>query len=140
MNEIGRLLREGDPVARESFPAVEIDGMLGRLRGAAERRVLDMDVARAPWGAAWRVTATALACAAVILVAVLASDIPPVLDAGIGRQRGDRALAADPGVDRVRPQRVNQPAAAVMPVRQLQFSTPEGVRVFWTFNPDFQEN
>jgi len=130
MNEIGQLLRDSDPVAGESFPAVEIDRMLGRLRLEAERGVLQTGDDRVPFGAVWRVMATSLTCAAVVLVAVVAQR----------ESRTGRVAVAEHGPERGRLQRADQPAAAVVPVRQLQFDTPEGIRVFWTFDPDFQEN
>ena len=130
MKEIGRLLREGDPVARESFPATEVDGMLGRLRFEAERGMLEAQIERVPWGTGWRVIVTTFACVAGVLVAVSASRELPV----------DRALGVPQGTEPARVQPLARPVTAVVPVRQLQFSTPEGVRVFWTFDPDFQEN
>ena len=141
MKDIGRLLREGDPVARESFPAMEVDGMLGRLRFEAERGAPATGRERQPWGAAWRAMATALACVAVLAVAVLAWR----------DSAADRASMTERSPERVRAQRVQRvdvaeaaadagPVRQVVPVRHLQFATPEGVRVFWTFDPDFQEN
>lgn len=134
MTDIGRLLRHGDPVVGESFPAGAVDGMLGRLRLEAERGALGAETAteraHLPWGTAWRVMATALTCVAVFAVAVLARrESPPPAASAVDRSP-DRRHA--PGSDR--------PATSVVPVRHLQFSTPEGIRVFWTFDPDFQEN
>lgn len=132
MKEIGRLLRDGDPVARESFPAMEVDGMLARLRFEAERQVLEAQGERVSSGTAWRVIATSFACIAGLLVATSAP-----------RQRQRASARVVDVSQRSAPPRA-QPGArsapAVVPVRQLQFSTPEGVRVFWTFDPDFQEN
>ena len=132
MNELGQLLRDSDPVAGESFPAVEIDRMLGRLRLEAERGVLQTGDGRLAFGGVWRVMATSLTCAAIVLVVVVAQR-----DSRTGRAVAERS----PEGGRV--QRADQPAIAdahVVPVRQLQFDTPEGIRVFWTFDPDFQEN
>jgi hypothetical protein len=130
MTDIARLLRDGDPVAGESFPAGAVDGMLGRLRLEAERGALAADSAPLAWGIAWRVMATALTCVALFAVAVLARRESPLPAASAVDRSPDRRHA--PGSDR--------PATSVVPVRHLQFSTPEGIRVFWTFDPDFQEN
>ena len=130
MTDIGRLLREGDPIAGESFPAGAVDGMLGRLRLEAERSVLAAETVPLAWGLTWRVMATALTCVAIFAVAVLARrESPP-----------PRASTVDRSADRLHVRGGNQPATSVVPVRHLQFSTPEGIRVFWTFDPDFQEN
>jgi hypothetical protein len=149
MNQLGRLLRDSDPVAGESFPAVEIDRMLGRLRLEAERGVLQTCDDRVPSGAVWRVIAASLTCAAVVLVAVVAQRESPASRAvvgargpeGVGVQRAGRSVVADARADlsAVAVAKV-EAQAHVVPVRQLQFATPEGIRVFWTFDPDFQEN
>lgn len=130
MTGIGRLLREGDPIAGESFPAGTVDGMLGRLRLEAERSALAAENVPLAWGITWRVMAMALTCVALFAVAVLARrESPP-----------PRATAIDRSADRLHAPGGDRPAASVVPVRHLQFSTPEGIRVFWTFDPDFQEN
>lgn len=130
MTDIGGLLRAGDPVAGESFPAGVVDGMLGRLRLEAERSAIAIDTVPLAWGATWRVMATALTCVALFAVAVLARrESPPPRESSLNRS-ADRLPAQD-GV---------RSAVSVVPVRHLQFSTPEGIRVFWTFDPDFQEN
>ena len=139
MKELGQLLRDSDPVAGESFPVVAIDRMLGRLRLEAEGGDRQTGDDRVRFGVAWRVTATSLACAAVVLVAAVAQR----------ESRTGRVVVVENGPERGRVQRADQLAVAdarakapahVVPVRQLQFATPEGIRVFWTFDPDFQEN
>ena len=130
MKELGQLLRDSDPVAGESFPVVAIDRMLGRLRHEAEGGDRQTGDDRVRFGVAWRVTATSLACAAVVLVAAVAQR----------ESRTGRVVVVENGPERGRVQRADQLATAVVPVRQLQFATPEGIRVFWTFDPDFQEN
>jgi hypothetical protein len=129
MTDVSRLLRESDPVTGELFPAAEVDGMLGRLRLEAERSVLVTEREHVPWGTAWRVMATALTLVAIVAVTLLARrDLPA---------RGAAVADRSPDV-RVPPR--DRPPTSVVPVRHLQFSTPEGIRVFWTFDPDFQEN
>ena len=128
MTDIGGLLREGDPVSAENFPAGAVYGMLGRLRLEAERSMPASEHVHVPWGSAWRVMATALTCVAIAAVVVLARREPP------------RTAMTEFGPDRVHAQRGDRPVTNVVPVRHLQFSTPEGIRVFWTFDPDFQEN
>jgi hypothetical protein len=130
MTDIGRLLREGDPVAGESFPAGAVDGMLGRLRLEAERSAPAAETVTPALGITWRVMATALTCVAIFAVAVLARRESPPPRAPAVERSADRLHG--PGSDRQR--------TSVVPVRHLQFSTPEGIRVFWTFDPDFQEN
>ena len=134
MTDIGRLLREGDPIAGESFPAGAVDGMLSRLRLEAERSVVAAErateSAHLTWGTAWRAMATAMTCVALFAVAVLARREVPATGAAV----------AERGADRVHVPRGVRPVTSVVPVRHLQFSTPEGIRVFWTFDPDFQEN
>ena len=137
MTDIGRLLREGDPVAGEPFPAAAVDGMLGRMRleaersvAAAESRVVAAESVHLTWGMAWRAMATAMTAAAIVAVAVLARRELPAAPTAVVERSPDRLHVR--GGDR--------PATNVRPVRHLQFSTPEGIRVFWTFDPDFQEN
>ena len=130
MTDIERLLREGDPIAGESFPAGAVDGMLGRLRLEAERHAIATETPPLAWGVTWRVVATALTCVALFAVAVLARRESPPL----------RPSSVDRSADRLHAQSSDRSAAGVVPVRHLQFSTPEGIRVFWTFDPDFQES
>ena len=139
MTDIGHLLREGDPVAGEPFPASAVDGMQGRLRLEAERSVLAPEGGHLPWGTAWRAMTTALTCVVIVAITVLARRESPAAGPVTARdpdrvqaQRADRAVVADP--------RDRRTPTQVVPVRHLQFSTPEGIRVFWTFDPDFQEN
>ena len=130
MTDLSRLLRDGDPVVGELFPAAEVDGMLGRLRLEAERGVLVTEREQVPWGTAWRVMVTALTCVAIVAMTAIARRALPAHGAAV----------AGRGPDRMHVQRIDRSAASVVPVRHLQFSTPEGIRVFWTFDPNFQES
>ena len=108
MNDWRTALREGDPGAHAALTGDEVE----RVRRAVLSAV-PMSRQAAPW-------------AQPLLVAVTIA-----LMIGSGAMMGRRAADAD--ADAVRP----APVADDEPVaRQLQFSTPGGTRIIWTFNPD----
>lgn len=136
MSDIYDLLRAGDPIRDEGLPpVVRVDRMLQRLRADApggdahapavvdrRRRTLRRLVAVGGLSVAFAIVATALL-----------------------RQHGRQpsSHSSDPMVPDMAPASMTLKRAPssrnVVPVRHLQFETPEGIKVFWTFNPDLPE-
>ena len=114
MKDVGRLLRNADPLAHEEglppSAVTEMRRAIVAAAGDAERH--------AGW---WP---TPLVVAATVAMTVAAGVM-------VGRSlawRGAQTAAARP-----------QPASAavISPRRQLQFATPGGTRIIWVFDPDF---
>ena len=115
MNEIGRLLREGDPLAGEpSLSAADIQQMRRAVVAAA------VSSRPAPW---WPHPIVVAATIALTLTAsvVLGRWLPPAPADGDGRAATQVPASSVP-----------EPAR-----RQLQFATPGGTRIIWVFNSDF---
>jgi hypothetical protein len=112
MKTISELLRESDPVAED--PALtdpEIAAMRRAVIKAAERAEM-----RAPlWT---RPVAIAAMVVVMIAVGVTAGRRLPAPSA---TERVARSASVSPGGER----------------RQLQFATPGGTRIIWTFDPQF---
>jgi hypothetical protein len=118
MNDVGRLLRDADPLAREEG--------LSRVTTADMRRAIVTAARDASRPAVW--WPRPLVVAATVAVTLSAGVI-------IGRAlplRDSRAVSA-------RPESSSSAAAAVANAkrRQLQFATPGGTRIIWVFDPDF---
>ena len=117
MNNISKLLREGDPFAGEpSLSAADIREM--------RRAVMAADVARQPasW---WPQPILVAATIALTLTASVALGrwLPPPRQTVHG---DGRAATQVPEVALPEPAR-----------RQLQVATPGGTRIIWVFNSDF---
>ena len=111
-HDLRRRLREADPVAAEPPPSPD---EMARMR----RTILTASPARAAPRSRPRAT---LALAAILTIAAAAGAVSA------------RRFAA---------QQVEQPAAleasaVTAPRTQVQFSTPGGTRIIWTFDPAFQ--
>lgn len=112
MKDIGRLLRDGDPVALESeMPAAEVQ--------AVRRTVLAALETGEPAMSRWPGPLLAAAAVAAALVAGVAVGLRRPAPGGpsIG------TAAHGTGADRVH--------------RQLQFASPGGTRIIWVFDPEF---
>ena len=131
MRDLGEVLRDADPVRYEPMPHPDaVSRLLDRLRAEIDGNAGDRHVERVRWGTAWGVVAASFACLVMVSTTWLWLREPrPTgpLDSVSGSMQGERLREETSG-------------GAAVPVRHLQFSTPEGIRVFWTFNPDFQEN
>ena len=103
------LLREGDPAADARLPAPDAE----RMRRVVVAATREAQPAPFPWH-------RPLAMAALVVMMI-----------GVGAAIGQRADWAD----------APAPGAAVLDDdgdrRQLQFSTPGGTRIIWTFNSEF---
>jgi hypothetical protein len=115
MKDVGDLLREADPVARErGLSPDEINRMRRAIVSAAGR-----DSATAIW---WPTPILVAATVAVTLVAgVVVGRWLPSHDAAMAGDRGGASPAAPASPER----------------RQLQFASPGGTRIIWVFDPDF---
>ena len=110
MNDLKRLLLEGDPAAGDrSLSDTQADVMRRQITNAARQP----DVLRTPWQ-------QPLAVAAMVALTVAAGII-----AGERLSRSDVPTLEPSG------------AAPEDSRRQLQFSTPGGTRIIWVFDPDF---
>ena len=130
MSELKDLLSAGDPARVESQPTgPELDQLLCRLQAeaAASGSIAHPRGGLSP-GVALRVVATGVAFGvALVLVTYPAWRRQP--------------SAPGDGAAQVLPQPPDGTAAhPPVEVRHLQFATPEGVRVFWTFDPNFNED
>lgn len=115
MKDVGDLLREADPVAREARLSPDEINRMRRTVVAA----VDLGVATTTW---WPTPILLAATVAVTLVAgVVVGRWLPARDAAIGGNRGG----------------VSSPSSASRERRQLQFATPGGTRIIWVFDPDF---
>ena len=113
MKDIGRLLRDGDPLAHEpEMPPTEVRAVRRAVLGALETT----DRASSRWpGPLFSAAAVAAALVAGVAVglrtpAPRSSDVgtPPTYEAGASRGP-----------------------------RQLQFASPGGTRIIWVFDPEF---
>lgn len=110
MKDLGTLLRETDPVAREEgLSPADVAGMRRAIVAAA-----DHGSAIAVW---WPRPLVVAATVAVTLVGGVV----------VGRRLPPRDAAVS----------VPSPSATAHDRRQLQFATPGGTRIIWTFDPDF---
>jgi hypothetical protein len=115
MKDVGDLLREADPVAREGrLPPDDINRMRRAVVAAVDRE--------SPTAVWWPTPIIVAATVAVTLVSgVLVGRWLPSQDGAIARDSGDASSAA--------------PASPAR--RQLQFASPGGTRIIWVFDPDF---
>jgi hypothetical protein len=116
MNDLKRLLAEGDPLAREpEMSDVDIQAMRRTILSEARLQ-------QAP-AALWGLQPLALAVALVVCLSVGVS---------IGLRLGDdgfrKTAAATPA------SRANGPAVHIP--RQLQITSPGGTRIIWTFHQE----
>ena len=115
MTDIGRLLRHGDPVAREpEMTPADVESVRRAVLGAIE----------APGRAASRWPGPLLAAAAV------AAAIVAGVAVGL-RTPAPRLPAIGAESTRV--------SGEVRAQRQLQFASPGGTRIIWVFDPEFNQ-
>jgi len=109
MKSLADWLREGDPIARDP-------GLAQDESAALRRRVVQEASVRRDQRFGWREPLTLVGALALLIIA---------------------AMVTDRRVPVPQPQRGSalQPSPAER--RQLQFSTPGGTRIIWTFDPDF---
>lgn len=108
MTPLRDLLRESDPLTgAESLPETDL--------AAIRRRLVAEAAGRPPTRPVWQ-EAVALATVVGLMI-------------GIGATTGRRVRPA-PIIPPVGPRQPSEP-------RQLQFATPGGTRIIWTFDPDF---
>jgi hypothetical protein len=111
MKTLAELMREGDPLSRDP-------GLSESEASAIRRRVVSEAAGQPVRRVAWR-NAVAIAAAVAVMIGVGITNgrrLPPPSMAAT-------AMDADP----------TRPAER----RQLQFSTPGGTRIIWTFDSDF---
>jgi len=113
MNDLKQQLIEGDPVAREP----ELDDF--HAQTMRQRMLFEARAEREGFSRAWRLRPIAVAGA---LAACLVAGV------GIGLRINEPAPSTFVG----RPADGRQ-----APPRQLQFSTPGGTRIIWTFHQEF---
>lgn len=113
MTDIGRLLRDGDPVAREpEMTAADVQAVRRAMLDAIEVP----DQARSRWPGPL-LAAAAVAAAIVAGVAVgQRTPAPPTSAIGTESTRASSTVHAQ---------------------RQLQFASPGGTRIIWVFDPEF---
>jgi len=115
MKDVGDLLREADPVAREGrLPPDDINRMRRAVVAAVDRE--------SPTAVWWP---TPILVAATVAVTLVAGGVVgrwlPSHDAATAGDRGGAAPAAPASPER----------------RQLQFASPGGTRIIWVFDPEF---
>ena len=116
MIEIGKLLRDSDPLANEpALAAADIE----RMRRAAMSHLSGPPTARWPQPVLVAVTIALTLIASI----ALGRRLPPPRGAAIG--------------DDVTPSQAHDPVSPEPSRRQLQFATPGGTRIIWVFNSDF---
>jgi hypothetical protein len=114
MKDVGRILRNADPLAREGeLPPSAVTDMRHAIVAAAR--------GAEPAAAWWPRPILVAATVAITLVA------------GVTMGRWLPWRNARPAA--VRPEASS--AAVSAPRRQLQFATPGGTRIIWVFDPDF---
>ena len=110
MKTLADWMREDDPLRRDP-------GLSDDESAALRRRVVQEASGRQPRRLGWREPLTLVGALALLIIAAMVTDRrPPV--------RQTAALVPTAPVE------VPQP-------RQLQFSTPGGTRIIWTFDPEF---
>jgi hypothetical protein len=115
MRDVGDLLREGDPIAREGGMSA---GDISRMRRAVVAAA-DHESAMTAW---WpRPILVAATVAVTIVAGVIVGRRLPSHDAAIAD------LAREP----------SSRTAASAERRQLQFASPGGTRIIWVFDPEF---
>jgi hypothetical protein len=113
VKDIGRVLRNADPLAREEgLPADAVSDMRRAIVAAAK------EVPQPGW---WPRPLLVGATVATMLIGGVAA--------------GSRLLWRDAGTTTIQP--ATSSAAADSPRRQLQFATPGGTRIIWVFDPEF---
>jgi hypothetical protein len=113
MKDVGRLLQDGDPVAREpEMPAADVRGVRRAVLAALETT----DRATSRWPGP-------LLAAATVAAALVAG-----VSVGL---RSPASRSSTPGT-------VSTHATGAAPAqRQLQFASPGGTRIIWVFDPEF---
>ena len=125
MTDVGKLLREVDPIDREAAPSSDSIARLRQLVVAAETRPTPI-----MWPRPVLVAATiALALTASVLVGSRLTP-PASQTIGSGSAIGSRSVGS--GFSRTLPETPDSPT-----LRQLQFATPGGTRIIWVFDPEF---
>ena len=110
MKTLADWMREGDPIVRDP-------GLSDDESAALRRRIVHEASVRREQRFGWREPLTLVGALALLIIAAMVTD-----------QRAPvRHTAANAGA---------QPAPSGER-RQLQFSTPGGTRIIWTFDPDF---
>ena len=130
MTDVGRWLRDADPLARD-----EVQGLSPLDRQAMRRAMLTALDARTTAPVLWPHPLAIAATVALTLAAgvIVGRRLPPPRETQfsatlpLGGTRGGQ-----PGVDA----RAENVAAVAR--RQLQFATPGGTRVIWVFDPEFE--
>jgi hypothetical protein len=113
-----RLLREGDPAADAVMPEPAANAAMSEDDAQSIRRVVVAAVQESTTASRWWSQPLALAAMVVLMF---------VSGAIAGHRLTPRPLAPVPA---------QAPPAPEEP-RQLQFATPGGTRIIWTFNPEF---
>ena len=117
MNDVGRLLRDADPLTKEAGLSPSTAGDLRRAIVAAAR---DATKSAVWWPKPLAVAATVVVTST---AGVLLGRALPRHDARTASVRTERPSSSAPAADSER--------------RQLQFATPGGTRIIWVFDPDF---
>jgi len=111
MKTLADWMREGDPVGRDP-------GLSDDESATMRRRLVHEAAGRAERRLGWREPLTLVGALALLLLAATVTEQPRPAPA-----RDDAELAAQPARSAER--------------RQLQFATPGGTRIIWTFDPEF---
>ena len=111
MKTLADWIREGDPVARD--PRLSEDES-----AALRRRVIHEAAGRTERRLRWREPLTLVGALALLMLAAVMTE------------------HARPSAARTEAEALARPARSAER-RQLQFATPGGTRIIWTFDPDF---
>lgn len=117
MNDVGRLLRDADPLAKEEE--------LSASTASDMRRAIMVAVRDTSQRAAWRpkpLLVAATVAATLIAGVTVGRLLPPPSAPTAGERPATSGVSA---------------AASDSSRRQLQFATPGGTRIIWVFDPDF---
>jgi|RhiMetdeSRZDD1v2_1073273.scaffolds.fasta_scaffold01017_6 hypothetical protein len=114
MKDVGDLLRDGDPIAREGGMS---DADISRMRRAVVSAANHESAMTAWWPRPILIAATV---AVTIVAGVIVGHRLPPRDAAIDD------IASAPSSRTVSAER-----------RQLQFASPGGTRIIWVFDPEF---
>jgi hypothetical protein len=120
MTDVGRWLRDADPLARGRDGAEALSALDAR---AMRRAMVDALDVRQRAALSWPAP---LAIAATIVLTLTAGVV-------VGRRLAPPRDGSNP---RTVARAWNVPVAGER--RQLQFATPGGTRVIWVFNPEFE--
>ena len=111
MNDIGKLLRDGDPVAREPhMPAVDVQAVRRAVFAALDKR----ERATGRWPGPLLAASAVTAALAVGVTLGLQTSPRKATNAASAQTVGDTHVQ-----------------------RQLQFASPGGTRIIWVFDPEF---